>query len=483
MRDVDFHRRLQHVEVLCGNAARRFGGEMVHERHHGQAKQQKQAAEHDAEEQRGKMRDVSDEHAQAEPRDEAQAFGKLHAGALRAVRDLAAQELERDSPHAAQKPDERYGEQEQKRHDGGHDEHVPVPSRVIRRKAVRVVVEPLHRQHEQRVTDDVAENRARQAHERGKRHVVRHQLALAPTAREQRADDGAFLFDGGIGQHDEHERHDHDEHGEQDLPHHLVAFDVVERIRHRLVSLVVDEIGDDFAFVGEDLHHALGQVGALDQRHLAVVEVIRVAVDERTLIDAVERFGRDLRRREAERVEDEARIVLEQTRVIGKRHDADERHRLAGELDLRAERKAVVLAEHAVERDFVGGFGRAPLRVNRLVALAAIRERARLRALGCPLEGERRVVVELLDHLAAERFDRVDRSVVGLEGGREVAVFGVVGLAHALPDELDRAGGHEETRREGDREREQQEHSQVLSQVVAQLAREAFGEGRCHATR
>ena len=209
------------------------------------------------------MRQVAYEHAQAETRGERQPFGQLHAAAFRAMRDLAAQELQRRGVHAAHKADERDDQQQHKRHDRGHDEDARVPRGVVRGKAIRVVVQALHGQHEQRVPYDVAQHGTGHAHERRQRHVVRHELALAPTTRQQRSDNRAFRLDRGVGEHHEHERHDDDEHEEQDLPHHLVALRVVERVGHGLVACVIHEIGHDFALVGEHLHHVALEIGAV----------------------------------------------------------------------------------------------------------------------------------------------------------------------------------------------------------------------------
>ena len=284
---------------------------------------------------------------------------------------------------------------------------------------------------------------------------MRHELALAPTAREQRANDGALLLDGGVGQHDEHERHDHDEHDEQNLPHHLVALRIVKRVGHRLVRVAVGEIGHELAFVGKRFQHVFLERCAVDELHVAIVEEERVAVDERPLVDLVERFLRDLRHREAERIENEARVVLEQARVIGQGHDADDRHRPPGKLHLVAHLEVVVLAEHAIERNLIVRLGRPALAVDSLVEIAAVHEHTRLRAVGRTFEGQRAVIVELLDNRAAKRLDRRNRLVVGLEGRGEVAVLGVVVIVHARADKLDGARRHEEARCERDSKREQ----------------------------
>ena len=473
LRDVYFQRGLEHVEVLRSHALGGFLGEMVHERHHRQAEQQQQAAEHE-------MRQVAYEHAQAEPSRERELLGQGHARALGAMRDLAPEELQRRCPHAAHEPDKRDRDEQHERHDRGEDEHAWVKRRMVGRKPVRIVVKPLHGQHEHGVADRVSQRAAGKPHHGRQRHVVADELAFAPAARKQRPDDRAFRLDGGIGQNDEHERHDDDEHPEQDLPHHLVSGDVVERVGHGLVRFVVDEVGDDLPLIGERLDHILLELGALGQRHFAIVQVKRIAVDGRALVDLVVGALGHLRRREAERVEDEAGIVLEQTRVIRQRHDARKRHIATGKVHRIAQRQAVVLAKHAVKSDLVIRFGRFALRIDHLVVFPAIHEHARLGAFGGAVERQRRIVVELLDHRAAKRFHCLDGGIVGFERRGEMAVFGVVIGAHAVADEFDGACRHEKPRGEGDGKRQQQEHAQVLADVVLKLAREAFSQRGAH---
>ena len=67
-------------------------------------------------------------------------------------------------------------------------------------------------------------------------------LAFAVAAGEKRADDGAFLLDGGVGEHDEDEGHDHDDDDEQRRPHGGVAVHVVAGIADALVGIGIDKI-------------------------------------------------------------------------------------------------------------------------------------------------------------------------------------------------------------------------------------------------
>ena len=345
---------------------------------------------------------------------------------------------------------------------------------MVRRKAIRIVVEPLHGQHEERVPDDIADNGTCNAHDGRQRHVVDDELTFAPSARQQRANHRAFLLYGRIGEHDEDERHDHDEHDEQDLPHHLVTLRIVERVDHRLIRIAVHEIGHELALVRKHVEHVLLERRAVNERHRTVVQEEGVAVDERPLAYAVKGLLRDLGDRKAERVEYETRIVLEQARVIGQRHYADERHGPTGNLDHISHLQLVVVAEHAVERDLVIGFRRPALTVDRLVALAPVYEDARLRSIRRPIEHERRVVIELLHNRAPERFDRPNRLLVGFERRGEMPVLSAVIVAHVRPDELDGARRDQEPRRERDGKCKQQEHAEVFAQIVLELAGKTF---------
>ena len=96
------------------------------------------------------------------------------------------------------------------------------------------------------------------------------------------------------------------------------------------------------------------------------------------------------------------------------------------------------------------------------------------------IEGKRCIVVELLGDRAAKSLDGLDGVIVGFERRGEMAVFGVVIVAHAVADGLDGTRGHEESRRESDGERQQQEHAQVLAQVVPEFPRKALCQRGCH---
>ena len=223
LRALDFQRRLQRVHMLGDHVVVQVLGVMRHGRQNCQREQQQHAGEPDSHEQRGEIAQVAQEHPHAEARGKAQALGQGKTALDAAFAGFVAQKLQRGVTHLAQKPQQRDAHERRHGQHGGLREHAPAPGGVVRRQAVAAVIQVAHRLAHQGVAGHVAYHGRRDAHRRGQRQVVRHQLAATITAGQQRADDRAFLLDGARRQHHEHERHDGDDHVQQHAPHGGVA--------------------------------------------------------------------------------------------------------------------------------------------------------------------------------------------------------------------------------------------------------------------
>ena len=144
-----------------------------------------------------------------------------------------------------------------------------------------------------------------------------YQLSLSPTACQQGAKHGAFLFDGRARKHHKHEPHDDHEQKQQYRPHGLIALHVVERIANALVVFGVNEVGERRVVVGEGVHHPLFHVRSLLLRETLVVKDKGVVVHLARIFQVFVACRIDDGHRKGERVEHKAVVVLKECLVVG----------------------------------------------------------------------------------------------------------------------------------------------------------------------
>ena len=421
---------------------------MRHGRQNGQREQQQHAGEPDSHEQRGEIAQVPQEHPRAEARDETQALGQGKTALNAAFAGFVAQKLQRGVTHLAQKPQQRDDHERRHRQHGGLHEHAPAPGGVVGWQAVAAVVQIADRFAHQGVAGHVAHHSRRDAHRRGQRQVVRHQLPATIPAGQQRADDGAFLLDGARRQHHEHERHDDDDHVQKHPPHGGVARNIVGGVTDSLVGARIGQVVHGCSGGGKCAHHVLLGIGALRHGQVTVGETHRVRV-RRLVPGGLKRretaFG-NLGYPERQRVHREIGVVLEQGLVVRGRHDAAHGEALAEQLHLLADGYAVVRGEHAIDGHLAGGLGHAAAGVCGQVNLGAmlIDAQCAVAAVVSLRVVEIRVEGPVADDVRAARSGVARRVgggvqllVGGFEGGGEARILDRVLLGHVIDDDAD----------------------------------------------
>ena len=319
---------------------------------------------------------------------------------------------------------------------------------------------------------------------------MQHDLATAIAAGEQRADDGALLLDGGVGEHHKDKRHDHDDDVEQRHPHHGVAVHVVARIANALIGIGIDQIVHARIGIGQRLDHILLRIDAIRGGEIAVGKGKGVGVGRRAA--GVLKRGKagvgDLGHAVRDGVHREVRIVEEQRLAIGLGHDAADRVGAALKLDLIAHGEVVVGGKNAVDGHLVVRLGLPALTVGRDIDLGAVRIGAQ-RALGAVVAGglfddgvDGEILVERdATDVAGCILGGLELVFGSLEGGGHAAVLNRVLVAHVVDEAADGMRREQKARGKGDASAHEQKDAQVLTNIAAQLARESFCE-RCHGT-
>ena len=317
---------------------------------------------------------------------------------------------------------------------------------------------------------------------------MQHDLAAAIAAGEQRADDGALLLDGSVGEHHKDKCHDHDDDVEQRHPHHGVAVDVVARIANALIGIGIDQIVHARIGIGQRLDHILLRIDAIRGGEVAIGKGKGVGVGRRAA--GVLKRGKagvgDLGHAVRDGVHRKVRIVEEQRLAIGLGHDAADGVGAALKLDLIAHGEVVVGGEDTVDCHLIVRLGLPAFAVGRNVNLGAMRVGAQ-GALGAVVASrlfddgvDREVLVE---RNAADVLSRVFGSLElifgGLEGGSHAAVLDRILIAHVVNEATDGMRREQKARGKGDASAHKQKDAQVLADIAAQLARETFCE-RCH---
>ena len=486
---LELQRRLECV-LMLGDQARLEVVRIV--RHRGQdrqTKEQKQRPKRDAHEERGEVAQVAQEDAQAEAGDKAHALRQLQTalGARFAAR-LVAKELQRRLAHFAEQTHQRDKDERGGGDHGALHKDLPAPVHLEGRQAIRTVIEAAHGLGKERDAERGAQKRREHAHDGGKREVVQHDLAAAIAAGEQRADDGALLLDGGVGEHHKDKRHDHDDDVEQRHPHHGVAVHVVARIANALIGIGIDQIVHARIGIGQRLDHILLRIDAIRGGEIAVVKGkgVRIGGCAAGILERNKTGVGDLGYAIRDGVHRKVRIVEEQRLAIGLRHDPADGIGAPLELDLIADGEVVIGGKDAVDGHLVVRLGFLALTVGRNVHLSAVRIGAQ-GPLGAVVASrlfddgvDREVLVE---RNAADVLSRVFGSLElvfgGLEGGSHAAVLDRVCIAHVVNEAADGMRREQKARREGDASAHKQKDAQVLADIAAQLARETFCE-RCH---
>ena len=486
---LELQRRLERVQVL-GDQARLEVVRIV--RHRGQdrqTKEQKQRPKRDAHEERGEVAQIAQEDTQAEARDKAHALRQPQTAlGARLTARLVAKELQRRLAHLAEQAHQRDEDERGGGNHGALHKDPPTPVHLEGRQTVRAVVETAHGLGKERNAERGAQKCREHAHDGRKCQVVQHDLATAIAAGEQRADNGALLLDGGVGEHHKDKRHDHDDNVEQRHPHHGVAVHVVARIANALVGIGIDQIVHARIGVGQRLDHILLGIDAVRGGEVTIGKGKGVGVGGRAA--GVLKRGKagvgDLGHAVRDGVHREVRIVEEQRLAIGLRHDAADGVGAPLELDLIADGEVVIGGKDAVDSHLVVRLWLPAFAVGRNVNLGAMRVGAQ-GALGAVVASrlfddgvDREVLVE---RNAADVLSRVFGSlellVGGLEGGSYAAVLNRVVFAHVINEAADGMRREQKARGKGDASAHKQKDAQVLADIAAQLARETFCE-RCH---
>ena len=486
---LELQRRLECVLMLGDQARLQVVGVMRHRGQNRQAKEQQQRGKRDAHEKRGEVAQVAQEDAQAEAGDKAHALRQLQTAlGTRLATRLVTKELQRRLAHFAEQTHQR---DEDERGGGDHSalhKDFPAPVHLEGRQAVRAVVETAHGLGKERNAERGAQKCREHAHDGGKCQVVQHDLATAIAAGEQRADDGALLLDGGVGEHHKDKRHDHDDDVEQRHPHHGVAVHVVARIANALIGIGIDQIVHARIGIGQRLDHILLRIDAIRGGEIAVGKGKGVGVGRRAA--GVLKRGKagvgDLGHAVRDGVHRKVRIVEEQRLAIGLGHDATDGVDAALELDLIAHGEVVVGSKNAVDGHLVVRLGFLALTVGRDIDLGAVRIGAQ-RALGAVVAGglfddgvDGEILVERdAADVAGCILGCLELVFGGLEGGGHAAVLDRVRIAHVVDKATDGMRREQKARGKGDTSAHKQKDAQVLTGIAAQLARETFCE-RCH---
>ena len=317
---------------------------------------------------------------------------------------------------------------------------------------------------------------------------MQHDLATAIAAGEQRADDGALLLDGGVGEHHKDKCHDHDDDVEQRHPHHGVAVHVVARIANALIGIGIDQIVHARIDIGQRLDHILLRIDAIRSREVAVGKGKGVGVGRRAagILERGKAGVGDLGHAIGDGVHRKVRIVEEQRLAIGLGHDAADGVGATLELDFIAHGQVVIGGKDTVDGHLVVRLGFPALTVGRDIDLGAVRIGAQ-RALGAVVAGglfDDGVDGEILvERDAADVVCRVlgclELVFGGLEGGGHAAVLNRVRIAHVVDKAADGMRRKQKARCKGNASAHKQKDAQVLTDIAAQLARETFCE-RCH---
>ena len=313
-------------------------------------------------------------------------------------------------------------------------------------------------------------------------------LAAAVAAGEQRADNGALLLDGGVGEHHKDKRHDHDDGVEQRHPHRGVAVHVVARIANALVGIGIDQVVHARIGIGQRLDHIMLRIDAIRSGEVAVGKGKGVGVGRRAagILERGKAGVGDLGHTIGDGVHRKVRVVEEQRLAIGLGHDAADGVGAALELDLIAHDEVVVGGEDTVDGHLIVRLGLLALTVGRDIDLGAVRIGAQ-RALGAVVAGglfddgvDGEILVERnAADVAGCIFGGPELIVGSLEGGGHAAVLNRVRIAHVVDEAADGMGCEQKARGESDASAHKQKDAQVLTDIAAQLARETFCE-RCH---
>ena len=284
-------------------------------------------------------------------------------------------ELQRRLAHFAKQAHQRDEDERSGGDHGALHKDLPAPVHLEGRQAVRTVIEAAHGLGKERDAERGAQKRRDHAHDGGKRQVVQHNLASTIAAGEQRADDGALLLDGGVGEHHKDKCHDHNDDVEQRHPHHGVAVYVVARIANALIGIGIDQIVHARIGIGQRLDHILLRIDAIRGGEVVIGKGKGVSVG-RCAVGILERGKAgvgDLGHTIGDGVHRKVRIVEEQRLAIGLGHDAADGVGASLELDPIAHGEAVVGGKDAVDGHLVVRLGLPALTVGRDIDLGAVR--------------------------------------------------------------------------------------------------------------
>ena len=486
---LELQRSLERVLVLGDQARLEVVRVVRHRGQNRQAKEQQQRGKRNAHEERGEVAQVAQENAQAKARDKTHALRQLQAalGARFAAR-LVTKELQRRLAHFAKQAHQRDEDERGGGNHGALHKDPPAPVHLEGRQAVRAVIQATHRLGKERNAERGAQQRRDHAYDGGKRQVVQHDLATTIAAGEQRADDGAFLLDGGVGKDHKDERHDHDDNVEQRRPHHGVAVYVVARVANTLIGIGIDEVIHACIGIGERLYHILLGVDAVRGGEVAVDKGKGIGVGgcAASVLERGKAGVGDLGHAIGDGVHRKVRVVEEQRLAIGLGHDAADGVGATLELDFIAHGEVVVGGEDTVDCHLTVRLGLLALTVGRDIDLGAVRIGAQ-RALGAVVAG--RLFDDGVDGEILVERDAADVTggilgslelIVGsLEGGGHAAVLNRVRIAHVVDKAADGMRREQKARCKGNASAHKQKDAQVLADIAAQLARETFCE-RCH---
>ncbi len=326
-------------------------------------------------------------------------------------------------------------------------------------KGGRAVIEAAHGLGKERNTERGAQKRREHAHDGGKRKVVQHDLATAIAAGKQRANDGALLLDGGVGEDHKDKRHDHDDDVEQRRPHHGVAVHVVARIANALVGVGIGQVVHTRIGIRQRLDHILLGIDTVRGGEVAVVKSKGVGVGGRAagVFERGKAVIGNLGHAIGDGVHRKVRVVEEQRLAIGLRHDAADGVGAALECNLIAHGEVVVGGKDAVDGHLVVRVGLLAFAIGRDIDLGTVRVGAQ-GALGAVVAGrlfddgiDGEVLVE---RNAADVLGRVlsgfELVIGGFERRRQAAILNRVRIAHVVDEAADGVRGEQKARREGD---------------------------------
>ena len=183
------------------------------------------------------------------------------------------------------------------------------------------------------------------------------------------------------------------------------------------------------------------------------------------------------------RVEHEVGVFLEHCLIVGQRHNA--RHGEGAPLNLNGVTylDAVIVAEHAVERDFIACLGSRSFEISGKIDLLAIGVYARSHIGVGRFDFQRGVIAENRIDGYTQIFDFVENGVANGEICGEAAIFDMVIVIYGAQDALHRRAGHKKARHQGNRQNKKQNDTHPFARVVPKFARQAFIQRRhCHAS-